>query len=507
MPTRAAAVRHGERAPGLRLLRKQLRPQDVLCANLRITDDRKDHKADLVVLLPGAGLVVVEVKGGELLAWDGESGWAEAERWGAGQGRSGRQAREGKYALRSYVESDPRGRPWRPRRSRWAHVVVPRHSRLADDFALPDCPRWSIIDRDQLDGLAGSSGRPRRAGESPRPPTPRHPAIAEILARARAPSARLVAMAAEREDVAQHLTEQQAMILDAIRLLNRVEVRGGAGSGKTWLALEQARRLGRGRAAGRAALLLARARRVPARRVAPAWHRRHRPAYVGHVPRARRAGRARRYRRRQRLLGGALPAQMARLADGAPDGQRFDAVVVDEAQDFADTWWPALLAALRDEDRRPVRRSPTRASGCSPVRAARRSRSSRSCSTTTCATPGRSRETFDPLTPMPDAAARRRRAAVRFVECPADEALERADDEVDAPARGGLAARRTSRCSPPAAVTPSRSARQERGQDEYWESFWDEDQVFYGHVLGFKGLERRAVVLALNERQPRERVP
>jgi ATP-dependent exoDNAse (exonuclease V) beta subunit len=25
------------------------------------------------------------------------------------------------------------------------------------------------------------------------------------------------------------------------------------------------------------------------------------------------------------------------------------------------------------------------------------------------------------------------------------------------------------------------------------------DQVFYGHLLGFKGLERRAVVLAVNE--------
>jgi hypothetical protein len=41
--------------------------------------------------------------------------------------------------------------------------------------------------------------------------------------------------------------------------------------------------------------------------------------------------------------------------------------------------------------------------------------------------------------------------------------------------------------------------------EHYWDSFWDEEQVFYGHVLGFKGLERRAVVLALNEREPRER--
>jgi hypothetical protein len=42
---------------------------------------------------------------------------------------------------------------------------------------------------------------------------------------------------------------------------------------------------------------------------------------------------------------------------------------------------------------------------------------------------------------------------------------------------------------------PEQSSRQALGQRAYWESFWDAEQVFYGHVLGFKGLERRAVVL------------
>ena len=39
----------------------------------------------------------------------------------------------------------------------------------------------------------------------------------------------------------------------------------------------------------------------------------------------------------------------------------------------------------------------------------------------------------------------------------------------------------------------------------YWDSFWDADQVFYGHVVGFKGLERRAVVLVVNEASAFER--
>jgi len=52
---------------------------------------------------------------------------------------------------------------------------------------------------------------------------------------------------------------------------------------------------------------------------------------------------------------------------------------------------------------------------------------------------------------------------------------------------------------------PQQVALQASGQAHYWASFWDTDQVFYGHVLGFKGLERRAVVLALNETGQRDR--
>ena len=51
---------------------------------------------------------------------------------------------------------------------------------------------------------------------------------------------------------------------------------------------------------------------------------------------------------------------------------------------------------------------------------------------------------------------------------------------------------------------PEQMSRQDlEGQDGYWDSYWDEELIFYGHVLGFKGLERRAVVLCVNGRHPR----
>jgi hypothetical protein len=53
---------------------------------------------------------------------------------------------------------------------------------------------------------------------------------------------------------------------------------------------------------------------------------------------------------------------------------------------------------------------------------------------------------------------------------------------------------------------PVQKERQEAlGFAGYWEGFWSNDDVFYGHVLGFKGMERRAVVLCVNEDGTRDR--
>jgi hypothetical protein len=93
---------------------------------------------------------------------------------------------------------------------------------------------------------------------------------------------------------------------------------------------------------------------------------------------------------------------------------------------------------------------------------------------------------------------------IRFVECPAADALEVAEDQVDVLLDAGW------RPEDLALLTtgsrhPEQKARQEVSQDSYWDTFWDKEQVFYGHVLGFKGLERPAVILALNEKEPVER--
>src|SRR5687768_14584917 len=128
-------------------LRDGLGPDDVLLANVRLTDETKDHEADLIVLMPGAGVVVVEVKGSSV--WHAD-GW-----WQRRRGQDVRidpveQARTTKYAVRDYAGRDPR---W-GRRSHiaWGHAIVTPYSDFPADFATPECPRWSLHDRgDQAD--------------------------------------------------------------------------------------------------------------------------------------------------------------------------------------------------------------------------------------------------------------------------------------------------------------------------------------------------------------------
>ena len=48
-------------------LRDSLGEGDVLFANVRLTDEDKDHEIDLIVLMPEFGIVVLEIKGGSVL--------------------------------------------------------------------------------------------------------------------------------------------------------------------------------------------------------------------------------------------------------------------------------------------------------------------------------------------------------------------------------------------------------------------------------------------------------
>ena len=224
-------------------LRDQLPDDAALFANLDLTDRKGDCEADLVVALPGAGIAAIEVKGGHVYR-DGST-WRQTGGGVHGKAiRPVKQAMRAKFALRDYADRDPR---WHRRRVRFAHLVAFPTSRIGDDVNPPDSPRWLVVDETQTGRIASvvKDVLVRQDHENPLATKQDVDDLIDIVVGRPMSQRDLVLEANARGAECDLLTSGQAHILDYIKLLDRVEVRGGAGSGKTWLAVEQARRLAR----------------------------------------------------------------------------------------------------------------------------------------------------------------------------------------------------------------------------------------------------------------------
>jgi hypothetical protein len=483
-------------------LRDQLPDGAVLIANRWFTDRKGDHEADLIVGLPGAGIAIVEVKGGQI-THDGNT-WLQT---GGGAHnkpiRPQEQALRTKYVLRAYLDRDPR---WRRRRTRLAHLVAFPAATIAQDLNSTDCPRWMVIDKAQL-GVAARCVHDvltNQENENPRASQHDIDDLVEILTGRPMSQRDLVAVAEAREVECDLLTQQQASVLDHIRLMNRVEVQGGAGSGKTWLAVEQARRLAK---QGKRVGLLCYSRGLTAylKRRVELLPDDQRPTYVGTFHELGVAwGAPRGLDDDSDYWENRLPLQMHQMAPHLVDAERFDAFVVDEAQDFSDAWWPALVAGLRDpelgglyafadESQRVFARQGRPPVALVPVALDENLRNTKQIA-----------QTFGSLAPWQMRYLGGDGTPVRFIQCSSDEALTSADDVVDGLLADGWAAEHI------ALLTtghrhPVQVERQAHGHDAYWQSYWEGDDAFYGHVLGFKGLERPAVVLAVNSFREQDR--
>lgn len=317
-------------------LRSQLPDDAVMFANQRFTDRHGDREADVIILWPGHGIAVIEVKGGLIQLIDGQwrQPWSsDARGWRPVDPVA--QALKCKYALRDYLFQHPR---WSRGNPRLLHMLALPATQLDIDFQTPDCPRWLVMDRTDTPHAAERIVTAlRQLGPQPEPPTQEDVRlIVECIAGATVPQRELLNRLHEREDTCELLTEEQAHVLDLVASHNRVEIRGGAGSGKTWLAMEKARRLAM---EGKRVALICYSRGLAeylSRRV-DTFARGQRPAYAGTfhflgigwgVPAGSDHDSA--YWERE------LPQLMASMAARRPFFERFDAIVIDEAQDFAE---------------------------------------------------------------------------------------------------------------------------------------------------------------------------
>jgi Nuclease-related domain/UvrD-like helicase C-terminal domain/PhoH-like protein len=478
------------------VLRDQLPGEAVLFHGLRLQERQREYEADLVVLFPGAGWAVIEVKGGDVRRHQGN--WEQRQQGVWQQIDPVGQAQDCRHVLQRYLARHGS----QAEHSRAVHLVALPDREVDDDFEAPGLPRQLLIDRQDLKQATHQVLRALELhGEGAAPLSLSGTTeMFQLLTGPDLTSADIFAFHAEHEERVRQMTQDQTSILGFLRHQQRAAVVGGAGSGKTWLALEQARRLAKD---GQAVALVCYSRGLARflQRVTAQWRRpRERPSYVGlfhdlpvqwGAPRGEEDDSV--------WFEEKLPALLGRLAAERPVADRFDSIVVDEGQDFSASWWPPTLLALKDPDagglyvfldegQRVFDRLGATPIELAPFPLDRNIRNTK-----------RIAQVFGSLCLEQPKYAGLEGPPVRFVACRTDDAVQAADTEVerltdvDGWPPGSVALLTTKHRHP-----VQTDAVERGGWDAYWDDFFAGEDVFYGHVLGFKGLERPVVVLAVN---------
>ena len=475
-------------------LRDTLPEEAALFHSVALLEGDREQELDLLVAWPGVGLAVLEVKGGHVTR--DAQGWHQESR-GLRRpiGSPVLQAQDGKHVLTRYLQRHATSAG----RSRAAHLVALPFTTVPSDAEAPDLPRAMVLDRHDVADPASAVRRAvERHGAGHQPLDDDGLAQLErLLAGQFVGQASLLSAAEEHEERVAQMTRDQYRTLDNLRYHRRLKVIGGAGTGKTWLALEQARRLA---VQGERVALVCYSRGLARyfERVTEKWSRREQPAYVGLFHQLPVEWGARPGADDSDDFEVRLPRELGELAALKPPSERFDSVVVDEAQDFGELWWPSMLACLRDpeqgglfvfldEAQRVFSRQGVVPIDLPPYALNENIRNTK-----------RIAQLFSSLSGEQLKPRGLEGPAVRLVECSAAEVVERADDAVEALLDEGWEPGQVVLLTTQHRHPEQRNAVDVGGWAAYWDAFFAAEDVFYGHVLGFKGLERSVAVLAVN---------
>lgn len=476
-------------------------PNDVVLAHsVNVRNGGVEHEIDLLVLWPGVGLAAIEVKGGLVRVENNQ--WQQSDRNGWRNMKSPvAQSKSSKHAFKSWI-GDQLGTQLS---SRFADMVSLPYTEVPQDWSMAGYPRELILDEHDIVDPATAIRRAietEGSGQSGLAPSYLDRIVRQLRGNFESEET-AGGTSGQLESEQDHLTERQSVLLSATRSLTRVRYTGGAGSGKTWLAVRKALNLCKeGKSVGLICYNKGLGQHL---RNEMSGRRQATPAFTGEFHE---------YAKSIGVEDGSgqdyfdveMPLRLKELADSLPLDRKLDAVVVDEAQDIAPLWWDSLLACLKDPSAGEIHafmddgqdvyrrwRAVDSGSHFNPVkdlipihiddnlRNTRKIAETFSCFAGSHFTPRAS-------TGLP----------VRRVECATDEALDVASDCVDALIEESWANNQIALLTTKHRHPMHQEYFEQETLAEYWNEFHADEAEFYGHVLGFKGLERSAIVLCVN---------
>ena len=479
-------------------LRAQLPAEAVLLHSVWFMDrKRNDREADFIILWPGVGFIVIEVKAGEI--WFENGAWWQRHPTGPGEIHPVEQARNAKYLMNEYLLNNA----GIPRNVFKGHFVLFLDTADTARLRTPEILPELTLTKNDMNSLAYRIEYAMRNFTDDVGAIPDEEWVAnagKVLVGAFNFREKVAALRAANDDQVERLTRTEARALRAMREVRRFQVVGGPGSGKTWAALHQVKFLAE---AGESVGLLCfnvGLREWLSKEVAT-W-----PTEVGErvtVENIHSLGRS---------WGVEIPEapdtdfwdreffqSFSAVIKERPIALKFDSLVIDEAQDFDPQWVRTLLGTLRDqekgglfvfgdEDQGVFGRDGELDLGLPRFLLDANVRNTRQIA-----------EFVRSVVAKPMEAEGIDGPPVKFVQCGPEEDMEQiAEHEVfkflDEGFDGGDVVLLTTKSQ----HHMQRDLKAREGADGYWDAFWSKDEHFYCTVGGFKGLDRPIVVLAVN---------
>ena len=319
-----------------------------------------DGECDFVIAHANFGILTLEVKGGAVAYDPRTDRWTSRDRWQVTHNIKNpvQQARTAKHVLLSKLNASPH---WKARRIRARHGVVLPHSSATNEDLGADMPQHIFCYAETFEGRFRDWIFERfgavlpDVGSTTMLGVDGLKALENILAKPFQLRTPLGILLSKDDEAIQVLTQAQFHILRSIESVPRAAIFGAAGTGKTVLALEEAKRCAEQNARtlflcyNRGLVNDVRRRLTDGPQIA---------AKTFHelcTTLTRNAGLAPPDDVPETQLFEEIWPELLMQAFEHLEGQRYDAIIVDEGQDFLPLWWTAIEAGLNPDGPRLLR--------------------------------------------------------------------------------------------------------------------------------------------------------
>ena len=472
-------------------LMKQLPADAVIICNLKILEINLEFEMDLVVLWPEVGAAVLEVKGGKVTPNE-DSTFTQKDARESREIDPMGQATKNMHALKRYLglKSSVQHFAARP-------VVVLPYTDIPSSYSRPTIPRTSIHDDFDL-ATIGDRLVKDMLNQNFRPTALEVSAILNALSVPLTAQKSLMQIGIERENQVVQLTEEQFSILDLCKAMPKFSILGSAGCGKTYVAIEQSRR--RAEAGDRVLFLCynyglsdyirRRFKNYPENESLTHIGTLHSLGTAWNMPFEVEQG--------DDFWDTKLPALLVEHLKKMPNELKYDTVVIDEAQDFHGDWWSVVIGALKDVDKGriyafgDIRQGIFRQATDIPLQETKLHLTKNLRNSLPIA------ELAALCVEEPLELSGLDGPPVQWIETTTEGAEVAADAEVERLISQGWNPGDICVLTTGSRHTIQRQDGQGAMSRVYWKKFFEEEVTYHCTTTGFKGLERRVIVLAVN---------